>query len=337
MTAVNPASPATDIRADRRLLLPGPIPPLSHLGATLFRHSAHAALRYAFYQLGQPPPEAPAIRFVSLRPYFDAPKLEPDEDRGGSAEIFGALIDPGGVAEQPLPKTLRGTLWFHRIRLGLGIAARRRRQPHRGASRPGSTELVSARISELLPRLGDAVLGELLATLARRRHRARGQSVGLAQSRAAARFLEGEPTDLDRLGLPDPRVASWRGDPPSPPPETSVRAALAQPAHRLRGGFREQYRWTLDQLRPDLLELGKRAARRGLVDSADDVFFLPLDLLGDLEGDSPPDWLEGAIASNRAEWEGLVDHHPPADTLGNVAAVARVDLPAHLAPLTPLA
>ena len=51
----------------RALLVPGPLPPSSHLGLTLLRHVAASGLRYALYHLGLPLPESPPVRFVRLR------------------------------------------------------------------------------------------------------------------------------------------------------------------------------------------------------------------------------------------------------------------------------
>jgi hypothetical protein len=312
------------------------LPPLSHLGATLLRHSVHTALRYALYQLGQHAPKSPPVRFVSLRLYLDAPALR--ESLGSvtdSEEILGALLDPGGIAFVPLSRRLRGTLWFHRRRLGAktsgvgrwlwsspGITARDRK--------PG------AQLSDLLPGLGDALLGELVAVLDRRRSRAAGKRAAAVQSFEAARFLEGDKADLSRLGLPDPIAASWGGSKPPVAPGTSVPEDLRCPHHRFRGGFRERYRQILDRLRPSLLELAERAVAKGYLASAEDLFFLPFDLIDDLDADTKPRWLDGAIESNRAEWRELRGRKAPADTLGNVAPAARLDLPEDLVPLWPL-
>lgn len=330
-----------NIRADRSLLLPGPFPPLSHLGATVFRHSVHAALRFALYNLGQPVPDSPPVRFVSLRPYFDAPKLrkESERDKPLAREVLGALIDPGGIAERRLSKRLTGTLWFHRRRLAIKTRLTRSERAPATQKLPeamaGTAQAVHARLSTLLPFLGEALLAELLTSLDRREHRRRGNAPTLVQSREAARFLDGTAANLSRLGLPDPRVPSWLAEAPSRP-DTKATAALECPSHRLRGSFREQYRLTLDHLRPHLVALGLSAERRGFIESAEDIFFLPLDLLGDLELDTKPDWLEGSIASNRSEWQELLDRGAPADTLGNVRPTPRVEIAPELSPLTPL-
>ena len=323
-----------EIRADRSLLVPGPYPPLSHLGATLLRYAVHSALRYALYQLGQALPESPPTRFVALRLYLDAPSLR---DRlgtqAGSQEILGALLNPSGAAVEPLPKRLRGALWFHRLRLIAKSAVRFTGSTGNSSGRSRSTN-PAARLTELLPALGEALLGDLIAALDRRRLRAAGKEMRPVQSLQAARFLEGGRADLSRLGLPDPILPSWRDS--KPPLATGVSAALCFPSHRLRGGFREQYRRLLDLLRPSLLALGDRAMAKGYLVSVEDLFFLPLDLINDLEGPSKPKWLDEAIESNREEWQELRAREAPADTLGNVEPATRLDLPADLAPLWPL-
>ena len=331
-----------EIRADRSLLVPGPHPPFSHLGATLLRYAVHSALRYALYQLGQAVPESPPTRFVALRLYLDAPSLRDClGTQAGSQEILGALLNPGGTAVEPLPKRLRGALWFHRLRLTARSAVRgisnRSSTGSRGSSRSSSSP--TTRLTELLPALGEALLGDLIAALDRRQLRAAGKDMGPVQSLQAARFLEGCRADLSRLGLPDPILPSWRDSKPplaTGAPGAWAPAALCFPSHRLRGGFREQYRRLLDLLRPSLLALGGRAMAKGHLVSVDDLFFLPLDLINDLEGASKPKWLDGAIESNREEWQELRGRKAPADTLGNVEPPRRPDLPADLAPLWPL-
>ncbi len=324
-----------DIRADRSLLLPGPHPPLSHLGATLLRYSVHSALRYALYQLGQAVPESPPTRFVALRLYLDAPSLGNClGTRAASQEILGALLNPGGIAVEPLPKRLLGALWFHRLRLIARSAVRG--STSRGSAGSVGSQGPGSRLTELLPGLGEALLGDLIAALDRRRLRAKGTEMEPVQSLEAARFLKGSRVDLSRLGLPDPILPSWRNSTSPLPSGASTPAALCLPGHRLRGGFREQYRRLLDLLRPSLLTLGDRAVARGYLASVEDLFFLPLDLINDLEGESKPEWLDAAIESNREEWLELRGRKAPADTLGNVEPARRLELPGDLAPLWPL-
>lgn len=336
-------SDISDIRADRRLLLPGPYPPLSHLGATVMRHAVHAALRYALYQLGQALPESPPTRFVALRLYLDGPALaEVLGPRADSREVLGALLDPGGAAIAPLPMRLRGMMWFHRRRLVARASPLGRllwRVPGRSAehaAREHQAGELQTLLSQRLPALGEALLGELVAALDRRRARAAGHDLGPVQSREAKRLLNGSRADLARLGLPDPLVPSWLAKTPNISPGARAAALSACPEHRLRGGFRERYRLLLDELRPCLLAAGSRAVAKGHLNSVDDLFFLPLDLLGDLDTAQKPAWLAGAIESNRAEWLELQQRNAPADTLGNVEPECRLDLPGDLAPVHPL-
>jgi hypothetical protein len=343
-----------DVRADRRLLLPGSYPPLTHLGATLLRHATHTALRYGLYQLGETLPESPPTRFVALRLYLDAVALDRVLTGPTSKEILGALLDPGGVAAVPLPLRLRGALWFHRRRLRVKASAPgrllanapARRRIDRGQPNPGlaggvdrasESDRPSAVLSRGLPALGEALLGDLLAALDRRQQRAAGREVARVQSAEAARFLRAAPVDLTRLGLPDPVAASWSHAIPAGASETPGPEVLAHGLeHRLRGGFREQYRHLLDLVRPSLLALGDRAVARGYLASRDDLFFVPFELIDDLDGSTRPNWLQAAVASNRAEWEELSGRNAPTDTLGNVEPEPRVDLSPELAPLVPL-
>lgn len=326
--------PGPDIRADRRLLTPGPIPPLSHLGATLYRHTVHTALRYALYQLEQEPPEAAPVQFVSLRPYLDAPKLAATLGASPAGlEVLGALVDPGGAARHRLPARLIGSSLFHCARLVARHPLRSRPAAERNSS--GSVDALRAHLSSLLPALGDALLGDLLASLVRRRRRARGARVEPVQSRHAKRFLSGTRPALECLGPPDPMRPSWREEAPGAP-ASGVLELLDRPSDRLRGGFRERYRSVLEELRPAIGALGERARERDLLDRASDVYFLPLDLLEDLESETRPPWLDGAIASNRAEWRELAKRHAPADSLGSVAPAERLEISPELAALTPL-
>lgn len=339
---------ASEIRADRRLLLPGPQPPLTHLGATLLRYATHSALRYALYQLGQPLPEAPATRFVGLRLYLDAVALGRVLERETAAEVLGALLDPAGSAAGPLPKRLAGVLWFHRRRLLLKTSplgrllsgpSRRRRGSVRRTSedagsdspRPGSV------LSRRLRALGDALLGDLIAALDRRQVRAAGRTMPPVQSFEAARFARGASADLARLGIPDPLAPSWFEAMPACALDLPAELLAASPGHRLRGGFREEYRRLLDRMRPSLLALGERAVERGYLDSRDDLFFVPFELIDDLDGSVRPVWLESAVGSNRAEWEEARSRPAPAETLGNVEPQPRTALDPDLSPLWPLA
>jgi hypothetical protein len=146
--------------------------------------------------------------------------------------------------------------------------------------------------------------------------------VPVAITPAARRLLaEGAPRarDLARLGAPDLREPSWAGRPAL---AQAARRALAgwppppvDPLDRLRGRFRETCRAALTLLAPSFRALAASAAARGLLDDADDAFFLPFDLLGDLAGPRRLAWMEAAVAANRAEHAALRTAAEPLDLL----------------------
>ena len=326
-----------DIRADRTLLFPGPVAPLTHFGATLLRYSIHTALRYALYQLGLPAPEAPPTRFVGLRLYLDGPKLdEALADSVDAGEVLAAIMHPAGTAKTQLSTRLRGALWFHRRRLALVRPTSRR------ISKSLAAADFSTTLSRAVPWLGDALLGELAAAFRRRQARRLGVEIGPCQSPEASRFVAGEETDLSRLGPPDPATPSWNeGVPEAARALTEDRRLRNLPSspwrdRRHRGGFRECYRVCLDSLRPPLLRTAARAESRGLIASAGDLFYVPMDLLDDFDSAVRPSWLDTTIADNRAEWRELVGRKAPADSLGNIPVEPRRDDVPELACLAPL-
>ncbi len=293
----------------RALLTPGPLPPLSHLGVTLLRHAVGTGLRYAFYLLGLPVPEAPPVRIVRLRLYLDDVKLAALLGNApGGGEVAAALADPGGAgALPPEARGLAAAAAFHRWRLRLPRPG--------GFGRPGAVlgsespaglaDRFRAELSRGLPQTNEALLADLLAALARRARRARGEEVPPALSQAARRLLAGRRADLHRFGPPDLLLPSWAE---TPDRATTARAAFAgqalPAADPLRGRFRETYRALLDRLLPLYRATAASAVARGLLDSPEDAFFLPLDLAGDLAQERKPSWLDAAIRANRAEHEG---------------------------------
>jgi hypothetical protein len=294
----------------RALLTPGPLPPLSHLGATLLRHTVGTGLRYALYLLGLPVPEAPPVRIVRLRLYLDDGKLAALlGEVPGREEVAAALTDPGGAgALPPQARRLAAAAAFHRLRLRLP----RLRGAGPPAAVPGAAspqdlaERFRAELSRGLPATNEALLADLLAALARRARRARGEEVSPALSRAARRLLAGGPVDLHRFGPPDLLLPSWAETPDRARAAREAFASQALPKDDpLRGRFREAYRILLDRLLPLYRATASAAVARGLLDSPEDAFFLPLDLAGDLAQDRKPSWLDGALRANRAEHEGL--------------------------------
>ncbi|MEZ5330732.1 MAG: hypothetical protein R2991_01470 [Thermoanaerobaculia bacterium] len=275
------------------LLLPGPQPPMTHLGVTLLRHAVVTGLRYAFHQLGLPLPEPAPVCIDGLRlGLCPRHRIEGIADDPRLAAVVGALEDPAGSAASPI--ALRGALAFHRLRLRL--------LPRKPGTRDDGSPLGVLR--RYLPGLQDALLAEVVASLLRRGRRARGAEVGATQSREAARWLARRTTRLSRLGPPDPYRPSWDAGPPSfSPAEVVGGAATRDP---LRGRFRESWRAAASALHPVLRELGERACRRGVAEHPEDPFFLPLQVLDDLAGERRPEWLTGAILTNRAEYFGLL-------------------------------
>ncbi len=296
----------------RSLLTPGPLPPLSHFGVTLLRHAVGSGLRYALYLLNLPVPEAPPVRIVRLRLYLDDVKLAAllGEVPGGT-EVAAALADPGGSGS--LPSGARGfaaAAAFHRLRLRLTRSGGDRGAPSSGGfPGMGSPESLAERfrveLSRGLPHTNEALLADLLAALARRRRRARGEEVPPVLSRAARRLLTGRRVDLHRFGPPDLLLPSWAETPERAAEARSPMASTPLPADPLRGRFREAYRTLLDRLRPLYLATAASAVSRGLLESPEDAFFLPLDLAGDLAQEQRPAWLDGAVRANRAEHEAL--------------------------------
>jgi hypothetical protein len=326
------AEPGPRPAYSRALLTPGPLPPLSPLGATLLEHAAAESLRYALYHLGLPVPEAPPFRTIRLRLYFDGRKLRHLlADVPGGGDVAGALLEPGGIGERPaVSAALSATVGFHRVRLF-------RFRPPGGRSAPlredGSPEDLWRRfhgeLSRRLPRLGDAFLADLIAALNRRAARAAGEEAPPALSQAAWRLRTGRSADLRLFGPPDPLAPSWAE---TPDRADAARQALAPhpvPGHDLyRGRFRGAWRALLDRLAPVQHALARSAAGRGLVAAPEDVCFLPLNRIGDLGlPERPPELAEelaDTVRENRAEHESLRQAAEPLDLLTERQEMAQV-------------
>jgi hypothetical protein len=330
-----------EIRAGRGLLFPGPQPPLSHFGLTLQRHVVATGLRYALYQLGLPPPDRPPVSVVQLRLYLDAAKLRKDlEGVAGRGEVVGALLEPGGSGRLGAEgKRVAAAAALHRIRQRL--LPRRRiatgRVPRLGNSRRELWEAFRDRLSTVLPVLNEALLSEVLAALSRRAERSRGRPAPLCTSVQSRRLLAGGRARLKCLGSADPLFASWA--------EVGVPASVAErrrepipPLHPGRGRFRETYRRALDELRRPYLALAARAVEKGWIERADDAFFFPFDLAEDLTGDRRPGWLASAVASNRREYESLLEIEGPPELLkAKLPETRSIESNWDLAPLSELA
>jgi len=331
------------IECSRTLLFPGPQPPLSHFGATLLRHVIATGLRYSLHSLGLPMPERPPVRIVRLRVYLDPGKLLDQLEPGEAAEeMVAALVDPAGSGALPAAEGgLRGALAFHRTRLRLPA-----RSGSGGSSSPDSEAPPAAlwsffrsELSRLQPALNDAFLSELLAVLTRRAERRSGKAVEPCLGRQAFQLRTEKPCDLASLGVADPMVPGWDRSPGAP---EFVRERLegepTPPRHRLRGGFREAYRRTLSLAREPYLKLAQGARDRGLLESPGDAFFLPFELAEDLTSDEQPGWLPGAIASNRLEYQNLIDAGSPPELIrrGESKAIVEDTQSWPLGPVWPL-
>lgn len=321
--ATAPAEPGPRPTFSRALLTPGPLPPLSPFGATLLEHALAEGLRYALYHLGLPPPEAPPLRTIRLRVYLDARALRHllGDMRGGS-DVVGALLEPGGIGERPaVTPALAAVVGFHRVRLHRFLPPGARR---RALGEDGTPQELWRRfrgeLARRLPRLGDALLADLIAALNRRAARAAGEEVPPVLGRAAWRLRTGRGADLRLFGPPDPCAPSWA--------EAPERAAAAQralalhpvPGHdRYRGRFRAAWRVLLDRLAPAHRALARSAAERGLLADPQDVCLLPFERVGDLGLAQPSHRLAGELADvvreNRKELESLRQAAEPLDLL----------------------
>jgi hypothetical protein len=275
-------------------------------------------LRYAFYLLGLPVPEAPPVRIVRLRLYLDDGKLGALLGNvPGGEEVAAALSDPGGAGRlPPAARGLAAAAAFHRLRLRLPrpTGAGQPVPPPRDEPPERLVERFRTELSRGLPHTNEALLADLLTALARRARRAAGDEVPPALSRAARRLLAGQRVDLHRFGPPDPLLPSWAEAPDRAAAAREALASQALPeADPLRGRFREAYRALLDRLLPLYRATADSAVTHGLLDSPEDAFFLPLDLAGDLAQERKPAWLDAAVRSNRAEHEGLRRTAAPPD------------------------
>lgn len=317
------AEPGPRPAFSRALLTPGPQPPLSLLGSTLLEHAAAEALRYALYHLGLPSPQAPPFRTIRQRLYFDARELRHLlADVPGGGDVVGALVEPGGIGERPaVSAALGAAVGFHRVRL-LRFRAPGGRSPE--LREDGMPEELWRRfkgeLARRLPRLGDALLADLIAALNRRAARAAGEEVPPALSRAAWKLRSGRSADLHLFGPPDPLAPSWATVPER---AEAARRALAPhpvPGHdRYRGRFRETWRALLDRLAPVHRGLARHAVERGVLATPEDACFLPFERFGDLGLAQPArslaEELAGLARENRAEHESLRQAAEPLDVL----------------------
>ncbi len=303
-------------QSTRSLLLPGPQPPLSHFGATLLRHVTTTGLRYALHSLGVPiPPGAPS-RIVRLRFYLDGAKLERTLEGSPAADAtLGALLEPSGSGPPPRG-SVRGALLFHGARLRAWRRSSARSQAPQGGGGKELWEHFQGTVSRQLPALNDALLGEIIASFARRSARARGARPSPCLGREAHAFVASGRPDLAALGVADPVTPDW-SESPAVVEHLAARTGDLPTArrHPLRGRFRELYRRALEPIRRAYLRLAERAHVQGLIEEPGDAFFIPFDLVEDLARDEPAEWLPGTVTSNRAEYQSLLDTGTPAEVV----------------------
>jgi hypothetical protein len=310
----------------RALLLPGPLPPLSHFGVTLLRHAVGTGLRYALYHLGLPMPEAPPAAIVRLRLYLDARALRALlVSAPGGADVVAALLEPGEPGSLPATaRPLAAALAFHRVRLLPFRVAADRPPGLTGEETPEDLwRRFRERLSRVLNRTNDALLADLISSLDRRTLRARGEDVPPVLSQGAWTLRTRGRGDLRRFGLPDPLVPSWAEDPDLAAAARQALEPYPLPGHdRYRGRFREAWRAALGQLAPLYRALARSAAGRGFLAEPDDAFFLPLETAEDLAAPHQPAWMASAVRGNRAEHESLRRAAEPLDLMSEQQEMA---------------
>jgi len=299
----------------RALLLPGPLPPLSHFGITLLRYAVGTGLRYALYHLGLPLPDSPPVKTIRLRPYLDARELR-------------SLLLPAPGAR---------TSWLRCWSPETSASGRRRiapwppPYPSTGSplTFPGAFETRGSRGDEsprALWRLfataspgarADERRGSVRSRLGadRRALRARGEEVPPRSARVPGFCAPaaGRPPALRRarplLSLLGGGAGSRQRRPPC------AGATTAAGPRPLPGRFRESWRAGLCQLAPIYRALARSAAEREYLADPSDAFFLPLDTAEDLTAERKPAWIESAVRGNRLEYDSLRKAAEPLDLM----------------------
>ena len=314
----------------RSLVTPWPLPPSTHFGLTLLRHVVSTGLRFSLYQLGMPIPDAPPVRLLGLRLFLDlVPLIELLSEADGGASILRALLLPSSGAVDELPQRPAIAAALHRARLRwLPRPAARLPLVDSAASRRDLWQAFEVGLRARVPSLSDALLRELLAVLKRQRGRRRGAEPGPAFGLELWKLHTGRRPRLDSLGPMDPLQPSWAANPKRLQQVLeSVNPGLLPRRPSDRGRFREAYRQFLSDVRPLLQRLGERAVEDGVLDREDDFFFMPFQLCEELADDRRPSWVEGAVATNRREYEAaLVAPQLPAEVAGNAALEDQTDL-----------
>jgi hypothetical protein len=327
----------------RALLIPGPLPPSSHLGVTLLRYAAGTGLRYALYHLGLPVPEVPPFKTIRLRLYLDARELRNLLSHApGGEDVLAAILEPGGSGALPAAaRPLSAAVGFHRVRLVRFRPPSSRALEIRSEETPQELwRRFRIALTRMLPRVNDALLADVIAAVNRRAARSSGENLPPVLSRTAWELRTGGEADLRLFGPPDLRAPAWDEEPGRAQAAREALQPYPVPGHdRYRGRFREAYRALLTQLAPLYRALARSAAERGLLADPDDAYFLPFDLAGDLAAEKKPPWLEAGVASNRAEYESLRGAAEPLDQMSAEQEMAPMsgECPAwNWAPLLPL-
>jgi hypothetical protein len=313
----------------RSLVTPGPMLPSTHFGITLFRHVVSTGLRYSLYQLGMPIPDAPPVRLTGLRLFLDSvPLNDLLAEADGGAAILRALLSPSSCAVEELPQRPAIAAALHRTRLRwLSRPASRLSLPDSSASRRDLWRDFEGGLRARVPFLSDALLRDLLAVLQRQRVRLRGVEPGPAFGRELWKLRSGRRPRLESLGPMDPLQPSWAADPERLRDLLEgLDAGRLPPRPSDRGRFREAYRQFLSDTRPLLRRLGEQAVLDGVLDRPDDLFFMPFKLCEELVEDHRPSWVEGAVATNRREYETALEAPElPAEVEGSPAFEERTD------------
>jgi len=271
----------------RGFYFPGELPPFSHLGCTLFRHCFHSAQRYAYYHLGQDPPETPQVEFVHLRPYFSA--------EHGASILSDWMLRPD-LAGNESSAFLTAAFAFHRLRAR--ISSRTLSTHIHGDE--DSWQALRGQVSSTIPLLGRAMISDLDAVGSRRKRR-ESQPVDACSSPLTSPWW-----NRDQVPSLDLAVATVRHRPDNNRPAS---------ADRGRGAFRDTWAQMTPLLRSKALELGRHGVAAGHLNDPSDVFFLPWDHLDLLVEPRAPEWLAPTIANNHQEWSSLADSLAPEELL----------------------
>jgi hypothetical protein len=242
-------------------------------------------------------------------------------------DVVAALLEPGGSGSRPAAaRPLTAALGFHRLRLlRFRPPSSRLLAPRDGEAPQELWRRFRSHLTRLLPRVNDALLADVIASVNRRAARTAGERLPPVLSRAAWELRTGGEADLRLFGIPDLLAPCWAEAPERLRAARQILEPHDVPGHdRYRGRFREAYRALLSQLSPLYRALAQSAADRGLLGDPSDAYFLPLDLAGDLAAEKKPSWLDSGLRNNRAEYESLRRAAEPFDLMSESQEMAPV-------------